>query len=468
MADDVMQTEEEQNTVNGTVEVVEKQDAEVANVAEDTTEELAPSLAETEASEEEAVRQKDFVAHGVPEVANKSDYVEPGTWQAELKEKGLARTRGGDPVSGAPDGAANQPSTKPKPKAAPHNQIGSDEDILAEEKAVRANYQETDVFAWANNIVQYKDELKIDLFLFNKNYVVYRTARAPELDKQMEPLFLDAVLEYVLEGVEQGLIVRGFEEAEAENNVLQRTQVYKVNKLREVLGWLKTQEHEIELFVEEEHDMKRIKGVIARLTHKEMDKPVYIIKALPQSQVMQGKTGWMLRNNKMVPFDADAALRIPADNQLLVLDQDLYVFNQSKLKALFGYDAKESFIAEQKVREIEENFRLSFADGADMQSLVKGKRPLIKKLQKLEPAKFKQDEIIERSDELDVGLMEDDRGQIIIMDDKDLSRFVNLLNDDYYESPMSGMRYEITGKKEMKPADEEELLKALPDAPPVS
>jgi hypothetical protein len=53
------------------------------------------------------------------------------------------------------------------------------------------------------------------------------------------------------------------------------------------------------------------------------------------------------------------------------------------------------------------------------------------------------------------------------MDDKDLSRFVNLLNDDYYESPMSGMRYEITGKKEMKPADEEELLKALPDAPPV-
>jgi hypothetical protein len=384
--------------------------------------------------------------HSIEEVSNKSDYVEPGSWQAEVKEKALANDK---PVL-----------------ATPHNQIKDDSELREEEEKLRADYKETDIFAWSNNIVQFKDELKVDLFLFNKNYVVYRTARDPILDKQMEPMFLDGILEYVLEGVEQGLIVRGFEQAEAEQNVLQRTQVYKVDKLREVLGWLKTQEHEIELFVEEEHDMKRIKGVIARFRHKDMDKPFYVIKALPQSQMMKGNTGWMLRNNKMVPFDADAALRIPTDNQLLVLDQDLYVFSQPKLKALFGYDAKESYIAEQKVREIEENFRLSFADGANLQELVKGKRPLIKKLQKVEPAKFKQEDIIERSDELEVGLMEDDRGQIIIMDDKDLSRFVNLLNDDYYESPMTGLKYEITGKKEMKPADEEELLKQiLPDAP---
>jgi Domain of unknown function (DUF4868) len=380
----------------------------------------------------------------VPEVANKTDYVEPGSWQAEIKQKALANDK---PVI-----------------ATPHNQIKDDADILAEEQQQRADYTETDVFAWANNIVQFKDELKIDLFLFNKNYVVYRTSRAAELDKQMEPLFLDGILEYILEGVEQGLQVRGFEQAEAEQNVLQRTQVYKVDKLREVLGWLKTQEHEIELFVEEEHDMKRIKGMIARLSHKDMDKPVYVIKALPQSQVMKGNTGWMLRNNKMVPFDADAALRIPNDNQLLVLDQDLYVFNQAKLKALFGYDAKEAFIAEQKVREIEANFRLSFAEGANMQNLVKGKRPLIKKLQKLEPAKMKQEDIMDHSDEMGVGLMQDDAGAIIIMDDKDLSRFVNLLNDDYMESPMTGIRYEIQKKRELKPADEEELLKQiLPD-----
>lgn len=412
------------------------------------------------ANESEDAAALTGVRHGIPEVSNKSDYVEPGTWQAEKQQAGIARTKGGDPTAKAGDPLASGAAAS-QPKATPANMIPSDAAIASEEQQLRAGYKETDVFAWANNIVQFKDELKVDLFLFNKNYVVYRTARAEALDKQMEPLFLDGVLEYVLEGVEQGLIVRGFEQAEAEANVLQRTQVYKVDKLREVLGWLKTQEHEIELFVEEEHDMKRIKGVIARLSHKDMDKPVYIIKALPQSQMMKGNTGWMLRNNKMVPFDADAALRIPTDNQLLVLDQDLYVFNQSKLKALFGYDAKESYIAEQKVREIEENFRLSFADGATMQDLVKGKRPLIKKLQKVEPAKFKQEDILEHSDSLDVGLMQDDGGKIIIMDDKDLSRFVNLLNDDYMESALTGIRYEITGKKELKPADEEELLKQI-------
>lgn len=401
-------------------------------------------MADEPKHEEDSSANGTEAKHAVPEVTNKSDFVEPGSWQAEVKEKALA-------------------NEKPVSVATPHNQIKDDQELRAEEEKLRADYKETDIFAWANNIVQYKDEFKVDLFLFNKNYVVYRTARAPELDKQMEPLFLDSILEFVLEGAEQGLQVRGFEKAEAESGVLQRTQVYKVDKLREVLGWLKTQEHEIELFVEEEHDMKRIKGMIARLSHKDLDRSFYVIKALPSSQVMQGKTGWMLRNNKMVPFDADAALRIPNDNQLLVIDQDLYVFNQAKLKALFGYDAKEAYIAEQKVREIEENFRLSFADGANMQNLVKGKKPLIKKLQKIEPAKMKQEDVINTSDELGVGLMEDDAGRIIIMDDKDLSRFVNLLNDDYMESPVTGLRYEIIKKKELKPADEEELLKVLPD-----
>ncbi len=421
---------------------------------EEVMTEAAPEVSSEVPSETKSETEEvDLTAkRGVPEVTNKSDYVEPGSWQAEKMEAGIARTRGGDPVA---------PAAATASKATPHNQIPSDGDILAEEEAAKANYNETDIFAWSNNIVQYKDELKVDLFLFNKNYVVYRTARAGALDKQMEPMFLDGILEYILEGVEQGLVVRGFEQAEAEQNVLQRTQVYKVDKLREVLGWLRTQEHEIELFVEEEHDMKRVKGVIARLSHKDMDKPAFIIKALPQSQIMKGNAGWMLRDNKMVPFDADAALRIPTDNQLLVLDQDLYVFNQSKLKTLFGYDAKESYIAEQKVREIEENFRLSFAEGTNMQTLVKGKRPLIKKLQKVEPAKHNQQDILDHSDELGVGLMQDDGGKIIIMDDKDLSRFVNLLNDDYMESALTGIRYEIKSKRELKPAEEEELLKQV-------
>jgi hypothetical protein len=332
------------------------------------------------------------------------------------------------------------------------------EDILADQKL--GEYVETDVFAWANNLVQFKDELQIDVFLINKNYIVYKTSMAAALGKQLEPLFIDEILEFVLEGAAEGLQIRGFEEAESESGVLQRTQLSKVEKAREVIGWLKTQAHEIELFKDEDHDIKRIKGVMARISHPDMPMTGYVFKVLPQSQVMKGSASWMIKGGKFVPFDADAALRIPADPQLLVLDQDIYVFNQAKLKQLFGYDAKEASIAEKKIAEIEEHFKLSFEEGATLNSLIAGKKATIKKLQKIEPSLIKQDDLMNHADELDIELMQDDKGAIIMMDDKDVSKFVNLLNDDYIESPLTGQRYEIIKKRELKPEEGESMFGA--------
>lgn len=319
------------------------------------------------------------------------------------------------------------------------------------------SYQETDVFAWANNLVQYKDELKLELFFISKNYVLYKTALSDGLKKQLEPLFIDEMLDYVLDGADKGLIVRGFEEAQAESGVLQRTRVYKVEKLRETLSWLKTQEREIVLFKEEEHDINHMKGVLVRVSHAEMPKPFYIAKVLPKSQVMKGKQGWMLRSDKFIPFDAEAALRLGSDPQLLILDQDLYVFSEPKLKSLFGYDAKEASIAESKVREIEEAYNLSFAEGVGIQALLKGKKQLIKKLQKLEVGKVTQDKALEYAEDMDLNLMPDDAGKIIIMDESDLTTFVNIINEDYWESPLTGERYEILSKRPLRQKEEDEL-----------
>ncbi len=329
-------------------------------------------------------------------------------------------------------------------------------DIIATEP-----YEQTDIFQWANNLVQYVDELKIDLYFFNKNNVVYRNKLIGEVSRQLRPLFLDDVLEYVLGGIEKGLVVRGFEEAESEENVLQRTQLKNVEKCVEVLNWIKTQQAEIEQFDEEEHDLKRIKGVVAVCSHKEMDKPFYLFKNLPTSQIMKGNTAWILKDGVFRPFDKMTALKIPADNQLLVVGQDMFVFNQSKLKSIFGYDAKAASIAAKKVAEIEANFTLSFVEGASLQSLIKGKPGTIRKLQKIEPSLVKQQDLIDHADELGIDLMVDDSGAIIIMDDKDLTKFVNLLNDDYVESPMTGQRYEILRKKPLKPADEDSLLREV-------
>jgi hypothetical protein len=317
-------------------------------------------------------------------------------------------------------------------------------------------YEPTDVFAWANNLYQYKNQLQIELFLINKNNVVYRAKLEDQLQKQLQPLFITNILDFILNGAAEGLVVRSFEQAEAEDNVLQRTAWKNVDKLMEVMHWIRTQEQEIQQFVEEEHDLKRIKAVMARCTHPAMAEPFYVIKALPRAQMMKGEGAWMVSGKVFMPFEDAVALRIPADNQLLVVGHDLFVFNQPKLKALFGYDAKEQSIAQAKVAEIQSRFKLVFAEGEDMQSMVKGNKQLISKLQKLELTDdIKQDKIVDHSEEMDVSLLTNEDGAIIIENPKDLLRFVNLINDDYVESNLTGVRYEIKNKRPLRPSGED-------------
>ncbi len=332
------------------------------------------------------------------------------------------------------------------------------DDILAPDQAEIDNYKESDIFLWANNLVQYKDELQVDLFFINRNYVLHRMKLNKELKKQLEPLFIDGILEYVLDGAQNGLIVRGFEEAQAEENVLQRTQLFKVDKAREAVNWIKYQEKEIDVFKDEEHDIGRMRGIIARVSHASLAQQIFVVKALPRANVMSGRVGWMEREGTFMPFDAGAVLRVPPDNQLLILDQDLYVFSEAKLKTLFGYDAKEASIAEAKVEEIETNFRLSYPDGMSLQTMIAGKRSIIKKLQKIDPKSVTQQALLDHADELGIELMADDSGAIILMEKGDVDKFVNLLNDDYMESALTGQRYEIISKRPVKEKSDDEAL----------
>ena len=313
-------------------------------------------------------------------------------------------------------------------------------------------YKETDIFAWANNLFQYKEDLKIELFLISKSYVLYRAKVHAELEKQLQPLFVDGVLEYILDGIEGGLIVRGFEDAESEENVLQRTRVERIEHLVTVMDWVKNQEHAMEQF-SEDHGLKGMRGVLVRCTAPGMKQTFYMIKKLPSAQMLDGEGTWIAKGSNFVPIVA-GVLRIPSDNQLMVLGDDMYVFNQGKLEQLFGYNIKKQAIADKKVREIEANFKLSFADEMDLQTMVKDNKTLINKLQKLDASLVTQDQLLDAAEELGLNLMVDDDGAIIIMNAKDLTVFVNLLNDDYVESDLTGIRYEIKSKKLLKIKEE--------------
>ena len=315
--------------------------------------------------------------------------------------------------------------------------------------------EETDIFAWTNNLVQYVDELKIDLYFFNKNHTVYRVPLQGDAKRQLRALFVDPILEYVLDGIDNGLMVRTFEEAESEKGVLQKTDLRKIEKMTYTLNWIKNEQHNIEKFVDSEHDLRRVKGVIAHCYHAELDKPFYVIKSMPSSQVMKGDSAWLLENNVFKPLEEKSALKIPGDNQLLTIGDDVFVFNQAKLKALFNYDAKAAAIALIKIRAIESVFRLSFEEGKSLSTMALGKAAAIRKLQNIDIEGLEQSDILQHAEEMDIDLMVDDSGAIIIADDKDLITFVNLINEDYIESPIIGRRYEVLSKKPLKPAKDE-------------
>jgi hypothetical protein len=321
--------------------------------------------------------------------------------------------------------------------------------------AEQPEHQETDIFAWANNLFLYKDKLRLEIFLLSKTNVVYRTKYAETLGKQTHPLLIDSILEYIITGAGAGLVVRSFEEAESEENVLQKTKVANVDKLVEAMNWLGDGEHDMEQFSEEDHDLKRIRGMIVRFTSPDPElKPFYIIKAISSSNILKGVGAWLISGNKFDALENAAALRIPADSQLLIVADELYVFNQSKLERLFGYNAKKNAIADKKVKQIEAHFKLSFADEMTLQAMVKENKSLINKLQKLDPGAVKQEDLLNHAEEMGIEMMLDDDGAIIIMNAADLTKFVNLLNDDYLESNLTGLRYEIKSKKPLK-VDEE-------------
>lgn len=314
----------------------------------------------------------------------------------------------------------------------------------------------TDIFLWANNTDGIKKELDVEFFLFNKNYTPYSTSFSSDLNAQIKPLFLYDMINFVNLGAGTGLSVRDFELSETEENTLLRTDLEKVGRADTLIHLIEKERHDIVEFSQEEHEFKRVKGIIARFTHKDDPKKAfYSVKAISQGNVLQGATSWEFRDGKFGAFQADVGLKVPVDNQVLIVDKDIFVFNQAKFEKLFNYDYKKQALADEKVAEIEQQFKLSFPEGLDLQSLVRERKKIVNKLQKMEIGAVTQEQAIEYADTMQLELMTDDAGAIIIMDGNDLDTFVNLINEDYFTTEITGRRYEIKSKKLLDDPDGE-------------
>lgn len=315
--------------------------------------------------------------------------------------------------------------------------------------------ESTDIFHWANKIDGVKRDLDIELFFFNKNFTPYRTNLSADIQKQLPPLFLFDLINFVNLGAGTGLSVHDITFADGEN-ILRRTDLGKVGRAETLVYLLNEQKSDIVMFNELEHEFKRMKGVIARFTHP-TDKSIKfdVVKLIKQSDVISGGLSWQLDGGLFDFMKADVTFKMPADNQVLIIDQDIFVFNPAKFTTLFSHDARAIAAAEKIGAEIDKTYKLTMPTiGQGIAFMATEKPGLLKKLLAVQPGLITQEQVIEIADEMQIELMSDDAGNIILMDYNDVGVFLDILLDNFMQSEATGTNYLVKNKKPLAQGDE--------------
>ena len=308
-----------------------------------------------------------------------------------------------------------------------------------------------DIFLWANEVDEIKNNVSVELFLFNKNYTPFKVRYSDKLTSTVKAMFMQEAIGYIIKEADKGLVCHEYEKSDGEENVVYRTALKNVGRAETLINLIEHEYKNIDTFSDNEYEFKKVKGIIAKFTYPGGDagtKIFYIAKAIAASSALKGSSSWELNGESFEPFSAEVAIRMPDDNQVAIIEDTVVIFNQSKFEKLFQYDYKSQVIADEKAKELAEKYKLSFAEGLTLNDLLRDRKPLVKKLQALDIAEeMSQEQLIDYADEMQLELMTDEDNSIIIMDDKDLSMFVNLVSEDYYVSPVNGRRYEIKSKK---------------------
>lgn len=314
-----------------------------------------------------------------------------------------------------------------------------------------------DIFLWANKADAQKNEMNVSLYVFTKYGSVMTLNHGKDLTAYLRAVFLYDLINAVQLGAATGLTIRDIHNDDGQTeNVIDTTTLEDVQPAQTVIEQIAYGEAQLEAFSHAEHDIKKIAGIVLGCTIKG-EKPFFIVKQLQQSKILRGEVAWAWTEKGLQKTAPEAVVEVPKDNQVLVIGEQIFVFNVPKFTKLFGYDAKKKAVLDGKITEIEKQFKLSFPDGLDLQKLVDSNTTLAQSLLRAEPSNITQDQVIEQADKFGLALMTDDAGAIIIMDGRDATMFANLLNDDYVESDMTDKHYLAVKKKEVLPTEDKQM-----------
>ena len=305
-----------------------------------------------------------------------------------------------------------------------------------------------DIFQWANWADANKKDLLIDLFIFNKNFTPYvLPLKTSTIEDQMRSLFLYDMINFVETGAAVGLSVRDYATNDQMENVLLYSELESIQRAETLVYFLG--DDRISEFNEQEHELKRMHGIVARFSDpKDPDKTFYIAKQLQRSQMLSGSLTWQVSGSEFGELNADAAFKIPADNQVLIAGRKVFAFNPKKFVNLFRQDPSSDIVTRRIAKHLTEKFALSFPEGLSLGELADNSRSLTDTLLKLDVEHLPdRQRVVDYADEMNLALMTDNNDGIIIMDNRDAMMFVNILADNYVDSNLTGSHYLATSKK---------------------
>ena len=229
-----------------------------------------------------------------------------------------------------------------------------------------------DVFLWANEVDEVKNNVSAELFLFNKNYTPFKMRYSDKLTGAVKSMFMQNAVHYIIEEADKGLECREYERADGEDKVIYTTSLAKVGRAETLIHLIEKEYKDIEYFSEEEYDFKKMKGILVKFTYPGEDgmKTFYIAKLIPASSALKGTSSWEIKGESFEPFSAEIALKMPEDNQVAIVDETIVVFNQAKFENMFQYDFKAQVLAESKAKELTEKYKLSLSEGLTLDGLL--------------------------------------------------------------------------------------------------
>lgn len=310
--------------------------------------------------------------------------------------------------------------------------------------------EHTDIFQWANKIDGMKRELEVELFIFNKNYTPYSLPYSGWTRDQLKPAFLWGLINDVNHGAGTGLQVKPLEDFDPNSQMITYTELYKVGRADTLIHLIENERNDIVQFSQEEHEFKRIQGIVAVYTHP-ADKSVkfYVIKQLKPADSISTGMAMQIVKGELQMMDPQVVLRMPIDTQMMVVGGEIFIFNEAKFVKLFKYDLQTIQETDRRSEILSKQYKISMPENMfdDLGQYIRDKGTNIKKLLEVNVNDLPdQDMLLEIADEMAVDLMTDDNGAIILFDSADVGKLLDLINDNYLKSE-TGKHYLAKSKK---------------------